>query len=120
MDGVEYVQETKTRYDMIIIDAFSGFTIPPQLIDENAIRQYKRRLSSKGVVALNFISEYRERKHDLAHDLVSRFSGTFREVTVYQADPDYLSGEQQNHLLVAGQKLPHFDYLQSDELTLLD
>lgn len=119
MDGAAFIESSKTRYDMIIIDAFSGFNVPPQLINETAIKQYKRHLKRNGTVAINFISEYKPRKRALAHRLVDGFSSIFPEVALYQADVEYISGEQQNLVLVAGKKLPSFDYLQSEELELL-
>ncbi len=119
MDGVEFIARSKERYDMIIIDAFSGFSIPADLISEPAARQYSRHLKRSGFVAINFISEYRARHSDLTHSLIENFSSMYPEIAVFPADPEYLSGEQQNLLLIASRKSLSFDYLQSDALEIL-
>lgn len=119
MDGAEFVAQSKDRYDMIIIDAFSGYTIPSVLIDENAAKHYTRHLKRSGVVAVNLISEYKPRHADLAHTLVDTFSKVYPEIALFPADPEYLSGVQQNLIFVAGRTVPSFDYLQSDALELL-
>lgn len=119
MDGADFVAQSKTRYDMIIIDAFSGYTIPSVLIDATAAKQYARHLKRSGVVAINLISEYKARHADLAHTLVETFSKTYQDTALFPADPEYLSGVQQNLLFVAGRMIPSFDYLQSDMLELL-
>ncbi|MGH7218562.1 MAG: spermidine synthase [Candidatus Microsaccharimonas sp.] len=116
-DGAEYIAQTKKRYDLIIVDAFSGFTIPRELVSKQAIALYQKRLKRNGVFAMNFISEYKARRYRLAHELVDTFEKAFPHVSLYQADPHYFTGEEQNHLLVAGRADIHFTYLQSSELT---
>lgn len=117
-DGANFVAQTKERYDMIILDAFSGFTIPHHLIENEAITQYKHRLTKDGVIAMNFISEYKPNRGRLAHELISSFGAVFSQLSLYQATPDYLRDEEQNLLLVAGNRPFHFEYLQASELDL--
>lgn len=120
MDGAEFVQGTKEKYDLIIIDAFSGYTIPPHLLEENTLKQYKRHLSRKGIVTINFISEYKPQRFRLAHELMRSFSALFPHCALFQADDDYPRGEEQNLLLAASNKPFHFDYLHSQELDLYE
>lgn len=115
-DGAEFVRTTKKRYDMIIIDAFSGFTIPHHLIESSTIQAYEKRLKRHGVIAINFISEYKSGQFKLAHELIDTFSQTFSHISLYQADAAYPKGEDQNLLLVASHAATHFDYLYSQEL----
>lgn len=119
-DGAEYIRRSKKHYDMIIVDAFSGFTVPEQLIDEDSIKQYKRLLTRKGAFAINFISEYKPRRFRLAHKLVASFGEVFPQVVLYPADPAYLRGAEQNLLLTASTQSVGFDYLHSDALELID
>lgn len=119
-DGAEFVRNAEKRYDMIIIDAFSGYTIPAQLLDIDTIKQYKRHLSRKGVVAINFISEYKTRRYRLAHQLVESFGKVFPNVALYQADPEYPRGMEQNLLLSASAQPVRYDYLHSEELELIE
>lgn len=116
-DGAEFIATTKKRYDFIIVDAFSGFSIPRELISRNVIAQYHKRLKRNGVFAMNFISEYKPRRYRLAHELVDTFEKVFAHTALYQADPHYFAGEEQNHLFVASNKPVHFAYLQSEELS---
>lgn len=117
-DGAAFIAESKTRYDMIVLDAFSGFTIPPQLIEMTALKQYKRHLTRKGVLAINFISEYKPRRFRLAHQLLDSFEEVFSWRALYQADIHYPKGQEQNLLLVAAHRPLHFEYLHSSELAV--
>lgn len=115
-DGAAFIANSKTRYDMIIVDAFSGFTIPSQLIEGEILKEYKRHLTRKGVLAINFISEYKPRRFRLAHQLLASFGEVFSWRALYQADIHYPKGFEQNLLLVAGHQPQHFEYLHSSEL----
>ncbi len=117
-DGAKFIAHTKKRYDLIIVDAFSGFTVPPEFIHKQAIALYQKRLKRNGVFAMNFISEYKPLRYRLAHELVDMFKKVFPHVSLYQADPHYFAGEEQNHLLVAARTEQHFSYLQSDAVEL--
>ena len=44
-DGAAFVAETNQRYDMICVDAFTGFVIPPHLFEVSTVKQYKRKLT---------------------------------------------------------------------------
>lgn len=118
-DGINFITRTKKKYDAIIIDAFSGYTIPHHLLENNAIMQYQKHLKRNGVVALNFISEYKPNRPRLAHELIASFSEVFSYLGLYQSDPHYYKGEEQNLVLVAGNRPIHFEYLHSSELELL-
>lgn len=112
-DGKQFIEQTKHTYDMIIIDAFAGYSIPHHLIELDAIKQYAHHLKKGGIVALNFISEFTGKKRRLAHDLKDEFSKVFSALELYQADASFPTKHEQNLLLVAGNKETPFDYLQS-------
>jgi spermidine synthase len=118
-DGARVVAASKSTYDLIIIDAFSGYTIPHHLIEYDTITNYKRLLKKEGVLALNFISEYKPRRQRLAHEVIASFGEVFQNLALYQSDSEYTKGEEQNHLLIASSSPHHFDYLQSTEIALL-
>jgi len=117
-DGAAFVASAKGRYDMIILDAFSGYDIPHHLLEREAITRYKQRLTKDGVIAINFISSYKPNRPRLAHELVASFGAIFSHISLCQADAEYLSDEKQNLLLIAGSKPFQFDYLQARELEL--
>lgn len=112
-DASQYLAKTDKRYDVIIIDAFLGYTVPPHLLQLSTILQYRDHLTKDGVVAINFISEYKKGTSSLAHEVIAAFSEVFSHTTVYQSDPDYNHGEDQNLILTASGNDMHFDYLQS-------
>lgn len=115
-DALHHLASTKERYDMIIIDAFHGYTIPPHLLEPKTILMYKNHLTDRGVIAINVISEYKQNQPSLANETVDALSQVFSDVAVYQSDPDYQPGADQNLLLAASSQEIHFDYLQSKEV----
>lgn len=117
-DGLHYISRTKKKFDMIIIDAFSGYTIPHHLLENKAIIQYQKHLKKNGMVTMNFISEYKRARPRLAHEVLASFNEVFSDVSLYQADVHYYKGEEQNLILVAGNRPAHFEYLHSSELEL--
>lgn len=116
-DAFHYLMKSETRYDTIIIDAFLGYTVPPHLLQHSVISEYRQHLTKDGVVAINFISEYKRKKLSLAHEIVAAFSEVFPHIAVYQSDPEYPRGKDQNLILAASNSEIHFDYLQSREVT---
>lgn len=117
-DGARFVASAQEKYDLIVIDAFSGYTIPPHLIELTAVQQYARLLSKDGVLAINFISEYKFGRPSVGHEIVATFRESFKDVALYPSDPTYFKGEEQNYVLTANQQPQHFEYLQSSEYTL--
>lgn len=115
-DGLRYLDRCQEKYELIVIDAFLGYTVPPHLLQHSAVEQYHSRLTSDGVVAINIISEYKKGKQSLAHEAVAAFSEVFPFVSVYQSDPNYIHGADQNLIVVASSKQPNLDYLQSKEV----
>ena len=112
-DGLDFVNWSQDTYDMIIIDAFSSFIVPPHLINEPAVRKYHKILSPGGVVAINFISDYKPGKTSLAHQLIDTFGRCFTHVEMYQSDPEDKAGREQNMVLAASNIPLSLDYLQS-------
>jgi spermidine synthase len=48
------------RYDLIIIDAFSGDSIPIHLLTTDALAQYRKHLNTKGIILLHTSNRYLE------------------------------------------------------------
>lgn len=114
-DGAVFVSTTTEKYNMICLDAFSGYTIPPHLLRLTTLKDYKRCLAKDGFIIVNFISEYKPYQQKLANKIISLFSRLFSSVSLYQADHREEAGEDQNFILVASDKPVSFDYLQSIE-----
>jgi len=56
MDGRAYVRDCGQKYDVILLDAFSGRGSPPHLVTREFFQLVKSRLTDQGVVDLNLIS----------------------------------------------------------------
>jgi spermidine synthase len=54
-DGIEFIKNTNTQYDLIIIDAFNSMEIPDSFLTLKSIQSLKSLLSSGGVLAINSI-----------------------------------------------------------------
>lgn len=115
-DGLEFVSSSRTKYDMIIFDAFHGYSVPSHLVDQNAAAAYRTSLSRKGILAINFISEFSIDEPSLAHSVVESFSSSFKNIELYQSDPEDELGHEQNLLLVASNTKLSLDYLQSEKI----
>ncbi len=118
-DGRTFINESKDTYDLIILDAFSGYTIPRQLITVEAAQQYSRLLEPQGVLTVNFIATYRSLRTTLANELFVTFTQIFSSTQVFPADRDYWTHAEQNLLLVCCSHEPSVDYLQSSAVKLL-
>lgn len=46
------------RYDLIIVDAFSGDSVPIHLLTVEAIREYKKHLTPKGIILFHVSNRY--------------------------------------------------------------
>lgn len=57
-DGRLALEHSDERYDVLVIDAFSGDAIPAHLLTEEAISLYFRRLSPGGVLALHLSNNH--------------------------------------------------------------
>ena len=118
-DGRTFINESIDTYDLIILDAFSGYTMPRQLITVETAQQYSRLLEPHGVLAVNFIATYRSLRTTLANELFVTFSQIFTSTQVFPADSDYWTHAEQNLLLVCSASEPSVDYLHSSAVKLL-
>jgi spermidine synthase len=112
-DGKKYMESTHEKYDMILIDAFSGYSIPAHLLDSSAVSLYKKHLTDGGVLGINALSRITSFKRQFAKEVCTTFEEVFAHTAVFQADPDYGYKDEQNVLIVASNTEISFDYLQS-------
>lgn len=120
-DGVEYIAACSKQYDLIIVDAFTGYDMAETLFSPEIINHYIRCLQPGGMIAINFIAKYYTRRHSLAHTLYSAFALRCGEVALYPADHHESRHTEQNILLFASvETLPSLDYLHSVPVKLLE
>jgi spermidine synthase len=104
---------------VIILDAFTGYTIPRQLITSEAAQAYRRILKPGGLIAINFIAGYRSLRTTLAHELSATFKTAFDSVQIFPAGNGCWTHAEQNLLLVCAEHEPNVDYLRSAAVSLM-
>ncbi len=55
-DGRIYLNQTKEKYDAILIDAFNGYNIPYQLTTKEVVEKMRNALNKDGVIIINIVS----------------------------------------------------------------
>jgi spermidine synthase len=61
-DAYEYVMETASTFDMIIVDAFTDFEVPQKLTEHSFLNKVEEILNSRGVLIFNFIIKTQEQR----------------------------------------------------------
>lgn len=112
-DGRMYLESTPDRYDMIIVDAFSGFDIPAHLLERTAVSLYRKHLNKGGVLAINAISRIKTHKRRFAKEVFATIAEEFTNLALFQADSEYPLAEDQNVIIVASLEPIELDYVQS-------
>jgi len=54
-DGRHFVRQAKTRYDLIVLNTFTGENFPSHLLTREFFQEVNARLNPGGIVALNFV-----------------------------------------------------------------
>ncbi len=54
-DGRHYIRNTKKRYDMVFVDAFSGYSIYQYILSKESIEEIKTVLNPGGMLVINLI-----------------------------------------------------------------
>lgn len=116
-DGRNFLEKNNTKYDLIIVDAFSGLDIPRSLLSVAAIKLYNAALLPAGLVTINLISAFHTPKPQLAHQLIETFKTAFKQIKIYPADHYANLAVSDNLILTASHKPLDLPYLQAVSLT---
>lgn len=100
-DGREFIDVTASRYDLIMIDAFSNLTIPRDLVTLEAIQALKRCLKPGGIIAMNVIAAYQGRSSVIVERLDAAYSEVFQKHAFFPADSGFSEWQAQNLMLLA-------------------
>jgi predicted O-methyltransferase YrrM len=77
--------EPSQQFDLLVMDAFSGDSVPVHLITREAFRTYFRHLKPGGILAVNITNTYLDLR-----PVVERAAAAFGKVAlVYDYTPDY-------------------------------
>ena len=100
-DGEEFLKKNKSKYDMIIVDAFTNLEVPSSLAKNSVIKLLSKRLNKDGVVAMNIISAYLGRRSEVIRKFYGVYSKNFDHTTIYPADTTISLWTPQNFILIA-------------------
>lgn len=84
-DGRAYLQATKEKYDMIMIDAYQDITIPFQMSSKEFFTLVKSHLSNQGIMAVN-MNMHSSSQNSINAYLSDTISSVFK--STYIADVD--------------------------------
>jgi spermidine synthase len=77
--------EPSQQFDLLVMDAFSGDSVPVHLITREAFRTYFRHLKPGGILAVNITNTYLDLR-----PVVERAAAAFGKVAlIYDYEPDY-------------------------------
>jgi len=107
-DARYHLNRTDRRYDYIILDVFNGDTIPSHILSLEALQLVRRRLTERGVLAVNVIGSLR---HDtlMTASVVRTMQAAFGTVELYPTfSPD--EGEGFGNVVVLAYDFPPVPY----------
>jgi SAM-dependent methyltransferase len=103
-DGRLLLQDEATRrFDVLVVDAFSGDSIPVHLLTREAIELYRQRLKPGGVIALHVSNNHMDLR-----PVVVRIAAELGLQTAYVSDPgieDDISTSPSDWILLSGDRL---------------
>jgi hypothetical protein len=82
-DGRKFIEDSKEKYDSILLDAFSALSIPHALTTQEFLKAVRARLAAGGAVCANLwegATDY--------PDMLKTYSTVFREVHVVRCLPN--------------------------------
>lgn len=85
VDGRQFLQRNPKTYDVIYLDAFqSGHFIPPHLVSEEFFSLIRDRLTTDGLLIINFIGIPDQKNHEsLTGSLLKTLNSVFPNISVY-------------------------------------
>jgi spermidine synthase len=90
-DGREFIEKSKEKYDIIMLDAFSATSIPYMLATQEFLKAVKEHLTQGGIVCANLWSHQADYTKTL-----KTYESVFRELHVLSCPTPWT-----NHILVA-------------------
>jgi len=83
MDGRYFLKTSTAKYDVVVLDAFSGDITPSHLISREAFRLIASRLNDGGVLLINFLGGNSEEDMVVPGSLSRTLKSVFDTVDVY-------------------------------------
>ena len=98
-DGRSFLNTTKNKYDVILIDAFKGENAPFELTTYEAIKNARNILNDNGMVITNVISSLEGEEADFIEYEYSTYKKVFDDVKLFKVR-NYEDNERQNIILI--------------------
>ena len=98
-DGRSFLNTTKNKYDVILIDAFKGENAPFELTTYEAMKNARNILNDNGMVITNIISSLEGEEADFIEYEYSTYKKVFDDVKVFKVR-NYEDNERQNIILI--------------------
>ena len=98
-DGRSFLNTTKNKYDVILIDAFKGENAPFELTTYEAMKNAKNILNDNGIVITNIISSIEGKESDFIKYEYSTYKKVFDDVKVFKVRQQE-DDERQNLILI--------------------
>lgn len=99
-DGVQYLEDTTTIYDLIIMDVFDHAAIPPAFQTPVFVRAMRRHVGKRGVVAINCIASQRGLNAATLHKLYGLVQPVFPIGQIFSAARNPSEWMSENYLVV--------------------
>lgn len=107
--------EPGQHFELLVVDAFSGDSVPVHLLTREAVRTYLRHLAPGGILAVNISNKYLELR-----PVLERAASYFRKVAIYapftEADDDLLCFGASWVLIVDRASRQGMTFLPSEEV----
>ena len=98
-DGRSFLNNTKNKYDTILIDAFKGLNAPFELTTYEALNKARNTLNDNGIVITNIISSLEGKEDDFIEYEYATYKAVFPEVKLFKVR-DLENSSRQNLILV--------------------
>ncbi len=110
-DGRLYLTRTPKRFDLILLDAYHGDSIPFHLITREFFETADQKLTANGVTVINVIGGLTGPKSKIVRSLIKTLRETFPQIYVFPtlgADPVSIETIQ-NVIVIASKNKERFD-----------
>lgn len=113
-DGRTFLREYDTRYDLVLVDAFTHATIPNDIMTLQAFQAYHDHLDKSGGLAMNIISGYYGPRAETLRRAYAAAFEAFGSADIIPAGYGYSLWLPQNFVLTAqkGRGLSFRDFLR--------
>ncbi len=115
-DGRVFLNQNTTKYDVILIDAFTSiYSVPFQLTTVEAVQEMEKSLTENGVIIVNLISAFEGEGAKFLQSEAKTYQAIFPNVVLFKAKAEKPDNIPQNVILVAT-KATDLKFESNDEL----